>query len=105
LTIEVVDVEVEKLNARYAAAMHAMQSGVAMEMQVDERKSATEPKHLRVGINSAMVNDAALATLLVKKGIITEREYLEAVVEEAEKERASYEARLTAHFGKTITLA
>lgn len=105
MTIEVVDVEVEKLKARYAAAMHAMQSGVAMEMEVDERRSATEPKHLRVGINSAMVNDYAMMMLFVKKGIITEREYLEAVVEAAEKEKTDYEARLTAYFGKTITLA
>ena len=48
---------------RYVKAAHAMQSGVAVCM---ERGTAeTTPKHLRVGVNSAMVNDAAIARLLI----------------------------------------
>ena len=38
---------------RYLDAAHAMQTGVAFTMHQDS--SQTDPKHLRVGINSAMV--------------------------------------------------
>lgn len=102
MSIEVVDVEIEKLKARYEAAMHAVQSGVAIDLEINPK--TIEAKHLRVGVNSALIDSSAMARLLMKKGIITEREYLESVVEFAEKEQADYEAKLTAHFGKTIKL-
>lgn len=79
---------------RYFAALHAMQTGVAIEMGIDERASATEPKHLRVGVNSAMVNMAALARLLMDKGIITPEEYTKANADEMEAEHKRYEERL-----------
>jgi len=81
-----------------------MQSGVAAEMNLPARSTATEPKHLRVGVNSALVDSAALAELLISKGIITEAEYLEALASAMEREAAQYEERLSAHFGKKITL-
>ena len=49
---------------RYDAAAHAMQSGVAFEIGAGVSRE-TEPKHLRVGVNSAMVDSAALAALLI----------------------------------------
>jgi len=89
---------------RYAAAAHAMQSGVAMEMFLPDRQSATEPKHLRVGVNSALVDSAALAELLIRKGVITEEEYFEALAEGMEREQRKYEKRLSEHYGRRITL-
>jgi len=88
---------------RYAAAAHAMQSGVAMEM--NHNPGPTQPKHLRVGINSAMAEHSALAKLLIDKGLISEDEYLEAIADGMEREARSYEERLSAHFGTTVTLA
>lgn len=90
---------------RYRRALHAMQSGVAMEMNLEHRQSATEPKHLRVGINAAMVDHAALAKILIDRGIITNAEYTKAVADMMETEKARYEKSLSDHFGKTITLA
>lgn len=93
---------------RYVAAMHAMQSGIATDMETDPSgsKGATTPKQLRVGVNSALVNDAALATLLIAKGIITRDEYVEAVADAAEAEQARYEQLLSDRFGgQKITLA
>jgi hypothetical protein len=89
---------------RYLAAVHAMQSGVAMEMN-DPAIKATDPKHLRVGVNSAMCDHAALIRVLVAKGILTEAEYVEAVADEMEREQARYEDRLTEKYGRTIKLA
>ena len=102
MTIEVVDVEIEKLKARYADAMHAVQSGVAAMIETGDK--GAEPKHLRTGVTAAMVDTGAIVALLTRKGIITEREHLEVLVEMAEKEKESYETRLTAHYGTSIKL-
>jgi hypothetical protein len=77
---------------RYMRAAHAMQSGVAAKMTV--APSDTTPKHLRVGVNSAMVEHAGLAKLLVDKGVITEAEYFEAIISAMEDEVVLYEREL-----------
>jgi hypothetical protein len=85
-----------------------MQSGVAMDMETDPdgSKGATTPKHLRVGINSAMVTDQGLANLLIAKGVFTLDEYTEAMASAMEAEAARFEELLTARFGGSkITLA
>ena len=79
----------EKDTDRYLAAAHAMQSGVAAEMGPE-----CEPKHLRVGINSALVGNAALARLLIEKGVFTLDEYEAAQAAEMEAEKDRYEHRL-----------
>jgi hypothetical protein len=81
----------------YMAAMHGIQSGVAMAIGRDPRM--VEPKHLRVGLNSAMVNDAALVRLLVKKGVFTMDEYLEEVRLEACREVDRLEDTYNAEIG------
>jgi hypothetical protein len=78
--------------ARYVAAVHAVQSGVAAEMG-----KSTEPKHLRVGINAAMCDHSALVMLLVSKGLFTLDEYHTAIADEMELEQARYEQRLGVH--------
>lgn len=87
---------------RYHAAAHAMQSGVAQEMHFNPKP--TEPKHLRVGINAAMVDHAGLARLLMDKGVITEAEYLAAIADAMEREKARYEKHLCDVYGLKITL-
>ena len=93
---------------RWLAASHAMQSGVAAEMQLaqdhGERHPSTEPKHLRVGINNALCDHAALVKLLIAKGLITEAEYLKAIADAMEEEKQFYEKRLSNIYGKPITL-
>lgn len=87
---------------RYTAAAHAMQSGVKMEMELGSRD--TEPKHLRVGVNSALAASGALADLLIRRGVITEEEYAEAIAAGMEREQAAYEQRLTSRLGTKVTL-
>ena len=77
---------------RYFAAAHAMQSGVAAEQAAGGDDGSS--KHLRVGVNSAMVSVAALAGLLIEKGVITLDEYERANADEMEREKARYELRL-----------
>lgn len=85
---------------RYQELAHAMQSGVAYEKDEFER----EHKHLRVGINTAHVDHSALATLLIKKGIITQEEYMDALVEAMETEVKRYERHLSELYGANIKL-
>ena len=79
-----------------------MQSGVAMEMH--QGSQDTQPKHLRVGVNSALVDSSALAELLIAKGVISEAEYLEAIAAGMEREARNYEERLSQKLGTKVTL-
>lgn len=86
---------------RYLKAMAAMTNGVAMKLSLDQQDSGTEalhdchPVHLRTGINAAMVEHAALARLLMDKGIFNEEEYTGVLADEAELEQLRYERRLS----------
>jgi len=80
------------LGLTYEQALHGVQTGVMHEMHSPARQSATEPKHLRVGINAAMSDHAALAFLLVEKGIFTKEEYFESLRLAMNNELARYEA-------------
>lgn len=76
-----------KSDLSYIAAMHGVQSAIATEIiTLGEDEAGASPKHLRVGVNSAMVNDLAVAELLIEKGIFTREEYIEAVRKAANRE-------------------
>ena len=97
----------EVQEARYRAAMHAVQSGVAAKMQLPSggsEEGETSPKHLRVGVNSSMVSVSALARLLISKDLITLEEYWAMMATVAEEEKANYEAFLSMYHHTTITL-
>lgn len=93
----------EQAMARYRVAAHAMQTGVAFANP--EGTGDQTPKHLRVGVNSAMVEHSALAHLLMRKGVITEEEYYTALADGMEQEAERYRSELQArHPGTKITL-
>jgi hypothetical protein len=86
----------------YESAMHAVQSGIAMLMNYSP--SLVSGKHLRVGINSAMVTDRAVAELLIAKGVFTKDEYMDAITVAANKEVEMLEKELSELLGSKITL-
>ena len=82
---------------RYEAALHRMQSAIALDMTklgldsdglipIEQRDLVRYLKHLRVGINSAMAPQEGLATLLIEKGLFTLSEYETAMTGAAERE-------------------
>lgn len=80
---------------RYAAAVHGIQTAILFEMEkAGELQAGTTHKHLRVGVNSAMINDHAVATLLIAKGVFTQEEYDVQVMESAELELAQMTVRV-----------
>lgn len=93
---------IKELHQRYYALQHAMQTGVAYESNI--RSGPTDPKHLRVGINTAMVEGAAVVKLLIRKGVITEEEYWLAVCGQMQEEVEDYERRLSESTNSTVRL-
>lgn len=73
------------LGLTYEQAAHGMQTAVAFSMNTG-RSAPTEPKHLRTGINLAMSDHAGLAYLLIRKDVISEDEYREALRQAANHE-------------------
>ncbi len=93
---------IDELRERYLAALHAVQTGIEYKRQYD--RSFVNEKHMRVGVDSAHITDAAIQRLLIAKGIITYEELMEVLVIEAEAEQARYEAELSAHYGRPVRL-
>lgn len=85
---------------RYHNALHAMQSGVAAKMPLEGHE--TEPKHLRVGVNSALVSQAALVKLLVEKKLITKNEFMRFLADEMEAEVERYKIWLSKKLGTDV---
>ena len=83
----------EKKRDRYLALAHAIQSGVAMELELGSQ--AGNSKHLRTGLNMALCERGALMELLIEKGIITEDEYWDSILTVLEREVANTEERLS----------
>jgi hypothetical protein len=90
--------------ARYMAEAKRMQTGVAFDLGNAPDGGSGTPKHLRVGINTALSDVGGLVTLLIRKGVFTEEEYVEALADAMEREAAGYEARLRRRFGARVTL-
>lgn len=88
---------IDELKQEYFALCHAMQSGVSMKINYD--RSDTTPKHLKVGINSAMVETGALAALLMAKGVFTEQEYYQTLVQSMQNEFMLYKDFLSQALG------
>lgn len=83
----------------YHAAGHRIQSAIAALMGRDPGYSATEPKHLRVGIDMSKSDQAGLVTLLIAKGVFTKDEYIAAVTQSATDEANAYETSVQAVLG------
>lgn len=78
------------LGLSYEDALHGVQTAIQFELDT-KASQTTEPKHLRVGIDSAHISDAAIVRLLLKKGVITQAELDESLRIQANDELAHYE--------------
>lgn len=81
---------------RYLAAAHALQTAVKLDHELGSTDGSA--KHLRVGVNSVAVSEAAVVQLLVKKGVLSLAEYHAALADEMEAEVERYRVRLAERF-------
>jgi hypothetical protein len=89
--------EILALIEEYNRLSHAMMTGVGYDLEYNRKQA--EPKHVRAGINSALVCISALTKLFMAKGLISELEYWQALNAEMAAEVARYEASLEARTG------
>lgn len=103
----------EKL-AYYRELLHAVQTGIGWTIALEPDNNGVDVnsdpnlrahKHLRTGIDGSKADMGALARLLIAKGIITEDEYIDAIVDGMEREKLSHEIALSERLGTKITLA
>lgn len=92
----------QDLTDKYFTLLHAMQTGVRFLMEYDP--SETSPKHLRVGVNSALADSGAVAELLIRKGVITREELYTELCNKLQKDVDSYTEKLEKLTGKKVTL-
>ena len=85
---------IEDDRLRYFDAAHAVQSGLAFLENTSPQMF--QPKHLRVGIDTAKVEQSGLATLLISKGVFTEAEYIATLADAMEDEKRRLEKEVGA---------
>lgn len=93
----------EEFINEYRRLGHAIQSGVMMMMERDPTSGS--PKHLRVGVNTVKSDLGALTRLLVDKGVISQDEAFEYVLNGLREEIKMYERSLSERFGGKVTLS
>lgn len=82
----------ETFAKQYSEAAHAIQTAVAHDINCEGAKgAAADSKHLRTGLNMVMAEFSGLLFLLMRKGVITEDEMHEALLDALEQEKRRYE--------------
>ena len=71
---------------RYHALAHGVQTAIAFAMANDPTYRATEPKHMRVGVDMGFVQNGALLELLIGTGVITRAQWFRALADATERE-------------------
>jgi hypothetical protein len=97
------DLSYEELLTQNVDLMHAVQTGIEHSMSIPGDKQC-EPKNLRLGVNSALIDSEALAIILIAKGIITERAMREAKLLLWQAEVKAYERHLSDHLSAEVKL-
>lgn len=93
------------LGLSYEAAGHGIQSAIRFEMSRNgfpddaQDKIIHMLKHLRVGIDMRASDTQGLAGLLIKKGLITMDQYIEAIRLAANEELARYTEHCRREYG------
>lgn len=93
---------IDAARATYAAALKAVGQGVSIMQSHGSAEVST--RNLRVGINAAMIEVGALASLLISKGLITELEYMQQCAKLAVAEKVDYERRIKDRLGREVSL-
>lgn len=90
-------------NLAYEAALHGVQSAIKYELMQKHPGMPGEAvdliKHLRVGIDAQKAEFAALAYLLIDKGVFTADEYIEAMRLGMNEELARYTEHCRHEYG------
>lgn len=87
-----------KATERYTRAAYRVQTAIAFNPD----RPRDQYKDLRTGLDLRAADAGGLATLLISKGLITEKEYLEAIADAAEREATHKENELSVRYGINV---
>lgn len=92
------------LGLTYEQAAHGVQTAIKHRMDTEDRSSHdfVSQKHLRTGIDMSKADMLGLAYLLIKRGVITQEEYVEAMRLAANHELNMHETEARQRTGITI---
>jgi hypothetical protein len=109
--------QLARIQERYQSAMHQIQTAVMLGISRDRASNAPgehhmpvqdthecSPKHLRVGVDSALASSEALASLLVYKGLASVEEVQEAMAGALEDRADIRLAETRAQYGPNVSL-
>lgn len=104
--------KIEKFQQLYADLGHAIQTGIAWIIALDnpdvfdinKDPNLRAHKHLRTGIDTTKSDHGALVKLLIDEGVIDEDKYFEYIIQFLIQEKESYEKELSKKLGKEVTL-
>ena len=88
------------LQLSYETAVHGIQTAIAYD--IERGRKATEPKHMRTGVDTCKAEMRGLAELLISKGVITVPEYCEFMRLAVNEEVAMREAEVKRNTGIDI---
>lgn len=89
----------------YSMICHALKSGVELKHQLmREMSDQHNPEILKVSVTSALSDNAALAQLLISKGLITHEEYWRSIMLNMANEVIQYETDITEMTGIPVLL-
>jgi len=103
----------EEQREKILELVHSMQTGVQFEIAHEEgtveidfgpSSSASNRKHLRVGVNNALVEIGALRNTLIKCGVFEEHIFWSTYIEALEEEVKGYEKKLSEFMGSVVHL-
>lgn len=86
----------------YLGLAHSLQSGVALQLELNPLIGT--PKDLCTGLNKCMVETSALISLLVECGVITNVQFVKALVKGMTQEVQAFEHMLSHHYKSTVHL-
>ena len=91
------------LKMRYEQALLALKSGASFKAQYADPEDTTAVS-LRSSVDAALSDIHSIARLLIRKGLMTEKELFEALVEGIEAEVKNYQAMFIEHFNMDVDL-
>lgn len=90
--------------------LHKIQTGIKFLHEKEVRDGVPEdrqfcgPKHNRVGIDNALIEHGALVALLIEKGIIKYKDYMDTYIEFLERDLERYQKRVHDAYGPNVSI-
>lgn len=96
----------EELIQEINQKLHGIQTGIRYKYETSEKDESLDRrlKHIRVGVDNALIQTDTLMQLLVKKGVFTDIEWLEEYLQAVNFKLNQYKKELSEALGVPVNL-